>query len=166
MENNILSNMPFDISYVIIALPVLLIILIIVVTICVIKLNKLYRRYDVFMRGKNAETLEYFILEQQDRIEHLETQDKNNKSLIKLLNKSVLDSYQKFGLVKYNAFKGMGGTLSFAMTLLNKNNTGFIINTVHSKEGCYIYIKDVVKGEADIMLSEEEKTSLTEALSE
>ena len=67
-------------------------------------------------------------------------------------------------MVKYNAFKGMGGNLSFAIALLDVNNTGFILNSVHSREGCYLYIKMIEKGETDILLGSEEKEALEQAL--
>ena len=50
----------------------------------------------------------------------------------------------------------MGGKLSFAYALLNDENSGYIINSIHSREGCYTYIKEIIKGESFIALSEEE----------
>lgn len=67
-------------------------------------------------------------------------------------------TYQKIGVVKYDAFKEMGGKLSFVLVLLNKENTGFLLNSVHSsREGCYTYLKEIIKGESFIELSEDEK---------
>ena len=66
--------------------------------------------------------------------------------------------------MKYNAFKGMGGNLSFAMALLDYTNTGFVLNSVHSREGCYVYIKEVERGETDVLLGSEEKDALEQAL--
>ena len=60
----------------------------------------------------------------------------------------------------------MGGKLSFAMALLDKNNNGFIINSIHSREGCYTYIKEIVKGESYILLGEEERQALEKAIDE
>ena len=59
-------------------------------------------------------------------------------------------AYQKMGLVKYDAFRQMGGQLSFSLALLNENNDGFIINSVHSTDGCYSYTKEVIAGEWSI----------------
>ena len=87
-----------------------------------------------------------------------------NELSLKAVTKSVKGAFQKFGMVKYNAFKGMGGNLSFAFAMLDLNNTGFILNSVHSREGCYLYIKDVVNGEAEITLGNEEKEALEQAL--
>ena len=75
-----------------------------------------------------------------------------------------MKTYQKVGIVKYDAFKEIGGTLSFVLTLLTKENDGFIMNSMHSNsEGCYIYIKEVKSGEVFVTLSEEETMSLEQA---
>jgi hypothetical protein len=116
------------------------------------------------MRGKDAESLEMIIAELIEEVKELRSQDRSNKDIMKTLTRGVRSSYQKFGMVKYNAFKGMGGNLSFAIALLDMNNTGFILNSVHSREGCYLYIKVVEKGETDIVLGSEEKEALEQAL--
>ena len=58
----------------------------------------------------------------------------------------------------------MGGKLSFALAMLDKDNTGFILDAIHSRENCFLYIKEVVKGESYIMLSEEEVAALKRAV--
>ena len=164
MENSMLNSWPIDPAVVIISLGVITILLLIMTIICILQTSKLYRRYDYFMRGKDAESLESVILDQIDGIKELKVQDRANKDTMRTLTRSVKGSYQKFGMVKYNAFKGMGGNLSFALALLDLNNTGFILNSVHSREGCYLYIKSVEKGETDIGLGNEEKEALEQAL--
>ena len=69
------------------------------------------------------------------------------------------------GLVKYDAFNEMGGKLSFSLALLNETNNGFVMNAVHSREGCYTYVKEIIDGNAIIMLSEEEKEALDQRCS-
>ena len=76
----------------------------------------------------------------------------------------MMSNFQKVGILKYDAFQEMGGKLSFALTLLDGNNSGYIINSMHSREGCYNYIKEIVKGESYIELSEEEAESLDQAI--
>ena len=45
-------------------------------------------------------------------------------------------------------------------------NNGFIINAMHSREGCYTYIKEIIDGNSVIMLAEEEKEALEMALAD
>lgn len=164
MENSMLNRWPIDPAIIIISLGVITVLLLIVTIICILQTNRLYRRYDYFMRGKDAESMEDIILGQIDEIKELKSQDRANKDAIRNLSKNVKGSYQKFGMVKYNAFKGMGGNLSFAFAMLDLNNTGFILNSVHSREGCYLYIKNVEKGETDVLLGSEEREALEQAL--
>lgn len=159
-----MNNLGFDPIYIIIAQAVLSLILVVVVIICIFKIRKLYRRYDVFMRGKDAETLEDVIMKQIDDITDLKSQDRANKDSIRVANKNSRASFQKFGMVKYNAFKGMGGNLSFALALLDYTNTGFVINSVHSREGCFLYLKEIERGETDTQLGAEEREALEQAL--
>ena len=58
----------------------------------------------------------------------------------------------------------MGGKLSFAIAMLNENNNGWIMNAMHSREGCYTYVKEIVNGESFVELSEEEAEALDKAI--
>lgn len=164
MEGSILNNLGFDPVYLIIAQSAITLILLVVVIVCIVKIKKLYRRYDYFMRGKDAESMEEMIIKQMEDIIDLKSQDRANKDSIRTANKNSRASFQKMGIVKYNAFKGMGGNMSFALALLDYTNTGFVINSVHSREGCYLYIKDVDRGQTDVALGNEEKMALEQAL--
>ena len=64
------------------------------------------------------------------------------------------------GLVRYDAFNQMGGQLSYSLALLDENDNGFIINSVHSTEGCYSYSKEIRNGDNSISLSQEEAEAL------
>lgn len=134
-----------------------------VIFVCV-RYRSIYRAYDYFMRGRDAETLEDTIIRMGGQIEKLQEEDEQNKEAIRLLNKNLRASFQKFGIVHYNAFKGMGGTLSFAMALLDYTNSGFIVNSVHSRESCYVYVKTVERGTTEILLGSEEQQALEQAL--
>ena len=127
-------------------------------------MNKLYRRYDRFMRGKDAETLEDTMISILEQLKDLNAKDRANKDMMKSLSKQVKDSFQKFGFVKYNAFKGMGGNLSFVLAMLDDNNTGFVLDAVHSREGCYLYLKEVEEGATEVLLGSEEQEALEQAL--
>ena len=87
-----------------------------------------------------------------------------NRNDIKKIIEELKDTYQRVGIVKYDAFKEMGGKLSFSIALLNDNRSGFILNSVHSSDGCYVYTKEIIDGESPASLGDEEKKALTLAL--
>lgn len=129
-----------------------------------VRYKKIERSYAYFMKGKDAESLEDHIISLTDRVTELEIEDSQNKEAIRMLNKMQRSSYQKSGIIHYNAFKGMGGNLSFAAALLDYTNSGFVINSVHSREGCYVYVKIVDRGKTEVLLGNEEQAALEQAL--
>lgn len=155
-----------DPTYLIFVLAFLIIVCIVILIVVLCKLKKLYRAYDRFMRGKDAESLENTLL---SCIEKTEEVDKMNQMLredIIGLRKNQRITYQKMGMVKYNAFREMSGDLSYTLALLDQRDNGFVMNSVYGKEGGYSYIKEIVNGECAILLSEEEQTALEKAKSQ
>lgn len=153
-----------DIGYILIGFLAVILILMILVIVQIVKSNKLKKRYEKFMRGKEVKSLEQEIIGLYEDNKFLKiTVDKNKKD-IRNLYKRLESTFQKVGLVKYDAFKQMGGQLSFSLALLDENNNGFIINSVHSTEGCYSYTKEIKNGESKISLGEEEKQALDIAM--
>ena len=155
--DGILESLGIDPFYVFIVLFVLQIILIILLVLLNDKYKRLQKTYSVFMRGKNGKSIEKNILAKFEELEEI-------SDLVKVNEKEIEDHYQKAGIVKYDAFHEMGGNLSFALTMLDENDNGWIFNAMHSREGCYTYIKEIVKGESYIELAEEERQCLEKAI--
>lgn len=137
---------------------------IILIIIQMVKLSKLKKKYSVFMQGKDAKSLEKDIIGLYEDNKFIKVSIEKNKNDIRELFKKQELSFQKVGIVKYDAFKQMGGQLSFSLALLNENDCGFIINSVHSTEGCYSYSKEIKNGQCSILLGEEEKQALDMAM--
>ena len=155
-----------DAAYILIGMAAVLLILLILIIVVLCKLKKLNRKFDRFMRGKDAESLEDTILSCIEKNEQIDQMNQLLREDIIGLRKNQRITYQKMGMVKYNAFREMSGDLSYALALLDQEENGFIINSVYAKEGGYSYIKEIIKGESSILLSEEEKAALEKAKSQ
>lgn len=149
---------------IIIALIAAILILFILYIINVVQMSKLKKRYRIFMEGKNAKTLEDTIIKRLDQVDMLLEANSENEKNIKKLFANMKHTFQKSGLVKYDAFNELGGKLSFSLALLNETDDGYMLNVVHNRNGCYIYTKEIVKGNSVIMLTEEESEALAIAM--
>ena len=116
------------------------------------------------MTGKDAMSLEDLLKERFKQVDTLMQSNEDNRQDIQKVNYVMQKTYQKMGLVKYDAFHEMGGKLSFSLAMLDVKNNGFIISAMHTREGCYTYIKEIVDGNSPIILSEEEKEALERAM--
>lgn len=140
------------------------IISLILLIITMVRLDKMRKNYRIFMNGKTAENLEDSMLSHFKKIDDLIVLSKKHGDEIDKINDQFKTTFSKMGIVKYDAFNEMGGKLSFALALLDNNNSGYVINAMHSREGCYTYIKEIIKGESFIVLAEEEKQAINKAM--
>ncbi len=125
---------------------------------------KMKRRYKEFMKGENGSNLEKVILDHLQEIDSLKSTTEELSKTLTAAVKHAKFSFQKTSLLKYDAFKEMGGKLSFSLCMMDGNNDGFLLTSMHSsREGNYTYIKEIIKGESFVLLSEEERTVLDEA---
>lgn len=154
----------FDSDYIIIGLAVLVLILVIFMIINVVQMNRLKKSYKAFMTGKNGKNLEETLIKRLEEVDSLIEANTANEKNIQQLFLNMKRTYQKMGLIKYDAFHEMGGKLSFSLAMLDERNNGYIINAMHTREGCYTYIKEIVDGNSIIVLSEEEKEALQMAM--
>ena len=160
----------FDSDYLIIALAAIVVVMIVLWIVNIIQIKKLKKNYKIFMKGKDAKSLEEVLIRRLDQVDSLILSNKQNEKDIqnifakKAIHTTVSILFQKVGLVKYDAFQEMGGKLSFSVALLNEKNDGFVLNAVHSREGCYTYIKEIVDGNSIIVLAEEEQEALKMAM--
>ncbi len=164
MGYDIFDSIGIGTDLVVIILLVLVIIQFIWIFFIVSKYNKLNRRISRFTTGRDAANLEEIILKRFSEIRQIVKNEKQQNKNIESINDKFLTTFCKIGLVKYDAFKEMSGKLSFSLALLTENHDGIIITSMHSREGCYTYCKEVSNEESYYVLSEEERLALNVAM--
>lgn len=150
----------------IIVLLVLLIVNIVLLVVFIVKNVKLTNRMNSFMLGKDASSLEEEITDLFAINKNIVEKVRENRKDIRKIYRKFTKAIQKVGIVKYDAYQQMGGDLSFSMALLDEENNGFIMNSVHSTEGCYTYTKEVRDGKCDLELGNEEGIALEKAVNQ
>ncbi len=159
-----LFELGFDPAYLILVMFIALIIMAVFLISINMKFMRLKIKYNSFMRGQDGKTLEMSMVDRFSELDKLSRKCKKNNEDIREIKKKMLSNYQKLGIVKYDAFQEMGGNLSFALTMLDESDSGWIMNAMHSREGCYTYVKEIVNGKSYIELSDEEAESLERAI--
>lgn len=99
-----------------------------------------------------------------ERIQMLEQRQADLTVNIDDIYRKIGSSYQKIGIVKYNAYSDMSGNISFVIAMLDGNDSGFILNVINGREGSNTYIKDITEGKSNERLGAEEMKALKLAL--
>lgn len=128
------------------------------------KIKSINQRITRFMGGRDAASLEDQITELFEDNQYMRAATDKNKNDIININKRMKKCFQKIGIIKYDALNQMGGQLSFVLALLDEDDCGYIINSVHGNEGCYSYTKIIKNGQSEIELGAEEKKALETAM--
>ena len=162
--DSFLNNLGFDPGFLVIGLMVLMLGLLVMVIVLASKYNKINKSFKQFMTGHDGQSLESILIKIVEDNKKVKIQTKNNVDVLTEMKKDLKGCYKKIGLTKYDTFRGMAGKLSFAISLLDGENSGFVLNCMHTQDGCYSYLKEVIHGEVTVALSNEEKVALEEAL--
>jgi hypothetical protein len=139
----------------------LLLILDIVLFVFVLEIKK---KNKILFKGKKAETLEDVFLAQVQKNKDQDAELKELSLRVKDLERISQRTFQKFGIVRFNTFPGMGGNQSFAIALLDSQDNGFIISSLLIKESNRVFAKSVKNGQPEYSLSNEEKQALDKAI--
>ena len=165
MQNDIFKNIGISTDWIVIGLAAVIVVLLIMLICTMVKMSKLKKNYTKFMSGKDGKSLEESILRKFTLLDLLDESVKDIYSKIKEIDANLLLTYQKVGFKKSDAFKEVGGKMSFVLVLLTKENNGIMMNCMHSNtNGCYTYAKRIENGTCKLTLSNEETAALNQAL--
>lgn len=158
-------SMNFELNVFNIILLVITLLLLVMYILNSIKLTKLRKNYSDFMAklGKGNDINEML----QKYVKDVEEIKKENNEIEQYCRKLDEDSKQnlkKIGMVRYNAYKDTGSDLSFALAILNDNNTGIVLNGIYGRDTSNIYAKTITEGTSKYALSKEEKEALEKAM--
>jgi len=127
------------------------------------RVGELRRRYAALLTGASGEDLGKLLTMyvEQARLatstaERLTTS--SDRMEIKLRR-----SLQRLGLVRFNAFEGLGGEQSFAVALLDDEGGGVVLSSLHGRGESRLYAKPVEKWDSTYTLSVEEKEAIGRA---
>jgi hypothetical protein len=74
--------------------------------------------------------------------------------------------FGRLGLVRFNPFDDTGGNQSFVLAMLDANNDGFVMSSLHSRTVTRLYAKAIFGGGSEMTLSAEETQAVEIAVSQ
>lgn len=126
----------------------------------IVSLNKLRK---TFFSGNSAANLEDVICSLQNELKEIR---ENQAALENTLARLVHDfgfAVQKVGVVRFNPFNDGGGNFSFVLAILDRQNNGLVLTSMHGRQQNRIYTKKIDNGKSETQLTEEELQAVREA---
>lgn len=133
-----------------------------ILTYYLVQTKSRFKKLTTGATGKNLEQIIEKLIERQDV--GIKNTAQVSQDLITLQKRSI-GFFQKSALLRFNPFEDAGGDQSFVAALLDGNDNGFIISSLHSRSGTRVYAKEVKNGKSTThSLTKEEKEALEKAL--
>jgi len=124
-------------------------------------LFKYARHYNKFLGGGKKGELSLVL---EDILKKVKLGEKEREELAGQIGDLDIDGkshIQKVGLIRYNPFSDTGGNQSFVLALLDEEDTGVIISSLHTRGTTRWYAKTLIKGKPERHdLSQEEKQAV------
>lgn len=124
---------------------------------------RLQRRFNASLAGGDGESLEQTLAGYRKQVEavagHL---GKLDDAYERLAATGSLAS-QKISIVRFNPFGDTGGDQSFVLAVLDAHDSGYVLTSIHGREGTRVYVKPVDYNKSKYPLSKEEKQALSQA---
>jgi hypothetical protein len=73
---------------------------------------------------------------------------------------SLRTSLRFQGMVRYDAYRDMGGQQSWSIALLDGNQSGAVVTSLHARDHARVYLKELVEGSPGQRLSPEEERAV------
>ena len=117
-------------------------------------------RLDRITRGEDGESLQGVLETHLGRVVTVQADVVDLARRTERLEVEAARAFQRIGLVRFNPFEDTGGNQSFALAILDAQDDGLVISSLHSRGSTRIYAKAVAAGRPEAALSEEETEAL------
>lgn len=141
-------------------LSILVLILTIILFVKVSRMDKLRKEFSLDDAPAKADDV---IVDHNKKIKKLSQQLKELGEYTEGLAIANRKNYQKIGFVRFNPFNDAGGSISFVIAMLDAEDNGYVLSSLHGREGDRVYAKEVSKGTSKSQLTEEEVEAIKSA---
>ena len=129
-----------------------------------IQLQALKGRFAAALGGNEQDSLETTLASHLARVEDVDQRlTELNAQYDRLTITNGLAS-QKISIVRFNPFGDTGGDQSFSLAVLDAHDSGYVLTSIHGRQGTRVYVKPIDFGKSKYTLSAEEQQALTQAV--
>ncbi len=149
----------------IVALVVLSLIGIALAVVALVQFRRLSERFTSSLGGdQSADSLEATLTRHMARVEEVNHRLSELENEYERLSITGALASQKISVVRFNPFGDTGGDQSFSLAVLDAHDSGYVLSSIHGRQGTRVYVKPIDFGKSKYQLSTEEDQALSQAV--
>ena len=127
------------------------------------RVGQLHRKYAALLTGADDQDLGELLSMYVDQMQLAASKAEELSNSANRMEIRIRKSMQRLGLVRFDAFPGIGGEQSFAVALLDEQGDGFVLSSIQGRGESRLYAKPILKWDSSYTLSVEEKQAIARA---
>jgi hypothetical protein len=128
------------------------------------RIAKMRRDYRLLQAADGTDSFIEIVARKTEEVALLQAEVEQLGVALQRTRADLAQALRHVSVVRYDAFADMGGRMSFSAALTDDHADGIILTTIHARSESRTYIKGIRRGEADVLLSPEERQALDEIL--
>lgn len=129
----------------------------------IVQIRRLRRSLSKVTHNQDGDTIEGIIHQYYDDIQQAKDIMEELRKRQDEMSETLQHCITRIGIVRFNPFGEVGGNQSFAIALLDREDTGIVISSLYGRESSRFYGKPIVKGKSTYVLSKEEEEAVRRA---
>jgi hypothetical protein len=126
--------------------------------------KNLTNRFSAALGGEDASSLESTLAKHISRVEEVDKRLTELDAEYKKLAITNGIASQKISIVRFNPFGDTGGDQSFSLAVLDAHDSGYVLTSIHGRQGTRVYVKPIDFAKSKYTLSSEEQQALGQAI--
>lgn len=153
-----------NITAIVIALGALLLIALGIIAYLFLRTRRLELECELLLRGSEGTNFVEIVNDNIDQVHGLMEEVNALSERYAAVLRRVAGAVQHVGVVRFDAFRDLGGLLSFAVALLDDRGNGLILSSIYGRSESRTYAKPVIERSSPYELSPEEREAIRLAM--
>lgn len=129
-----------------------------------VRYAKLEKRFTSALGGTDTGSLESTLADYLERVETVDERLTHLDGEYERLTVTNSLASQKISILRFNPFGDTGGDQSFSLAVLDAHDSGYVLTSIHGRQGTRVYVKPVDFGKSKYSLTTEEEQALSQAM--
>ncbi len=153
-----------NITAIVIALSALLLAALGVIAYLFLRTRRLELECELLLRGSEGTNFVEIVNDNIDQVHGLMEEVNALSERYAAVLRRVAGAVQHVGVVRFDAFRDLGGLLSFAVALLDDRGNGLVLSSIYGRSESRTYAKPVIERSSPYELSPEEREAIRLAM--
>ena len=129
-----------------------------------LRTNRMTRQYRVLSAADGRASFVEVVARKAEEVEGLRDDVASLAAELRATQVELNRAIRHVSVVRYDAFGDMGGRMSFSAAFLDDAGDGVVLTTIHARTESRTYMKSIINGHSELLLSPEEQQAVESAM--